>query len=121
MAAARHAPHTRTVRGGPAWATLVLAFVLALLPGCAEPPSLVLWHSYRGDEERALKELALRWERGGGMRVELLALPFDAYSAKLEAAVPHAHGPDLFIDAHERLGVYRQDGVVAPVGDALPP
>ena len=44
------------------------------------------------------------------MHVELLAVPFDAYTAKLAAAVPHAHGPDLFVDAHERLGIYRQRG-----------
>jgi arabinogalactan oligomer/maltooligosaccharide transport system permease protein len=91
-----------------------------LLPACAEPPSVVLWHSYRGDEERVLVSLAKTYEKEHGVHVELLALPFDAYSAKLAAAVPHAHGPDLFIDAHERLGIYRQQHVVAEVGDALP-
>jgi arabinogalactan oligomer/maltooligosaccharide transport system permease protein len=54
------------------------------------------------------------------VHVELLAVPFDAYTAKLSAAVPRAHGPDLFVDAHERLGIYRQEGVVGAVGDALP-
>ena len=28
-------------------------------------------------------------------------------------------GPDLFIDAHERLGDYRARALVAPAGDAL--
>ncbi len=101
-------------------ALLLLATLAAVLPACAEPPSLVLWHSYRGEEERALEALARRYEAEHGIRVELLAVPFDAYTAKLSAAVPHAHGPDLFIDAHERLGIYRQEHVVAPVGDALP-
>jgi arabinogalactan oligomer/maltooligosaccharide transport system permease protein len=101
-------------------ALLGLALLVALAPACDEPPSLVLWHSYRGEEERALVALAKRYERDHGIRVEVLAIPFDAYSAKLDAAVPRSHGPDLFIEAHERLGVYRKDGVVAPVGDALP-
>jgi arabinogalactan oligomer / maltooligosaccharide transport system permease protein len=101
-------------------ALFVLAVLLVLGPGCEAPPSLVLWHSYRGEEEKALEALAKRYESERGMHVELLALPFDAYSAKLTAAVPHAHGPDLFIDAHERLGIYRRENVVAPVGDALP-
>jgi arabinogalactan oligomer / maltooligosaccharide transport system permease protein len=87
---------------------------------CEEPPSIVLWHSYRGEEERTLVALAKTYEKERGIHVELLALPFDAYTAKLVAAVPRAHGPDVFIDAHERLGIYRQEGVVAPVGDALP-
>jgi arabinogalactan oligomer/maltooligosaccharide transport system permease protein len=88
--------------------------------GCAEPPSVVLWHSYRGAEERALAGLVKDYEAEHGVHVELLAVPFDAYSAKLAASVPHAHGPDLFIDAHERLGIYRQQHVVAEAGDAFP-
>jgi arabinogalactan oligomer / maltooligosaccharide transport system permease protein len=98
----------------------VALFVPLLLAACAEPPTIVVWHAYRGDEESALVELAKRYEQERGIHVELLALPFDAYSAKLAAAVPRAHGPDLFIDAHERLGIYRQQGVVAPAGDAFP-
>jgi len=101
-------------------ALLGLALLVVLAPACEQAPSIVLWHSYRGEEERTLVQLAKRYEREHGIRVELLAIPFDAYTAKLDAAVPRAHGPDLFIDAHERLGIYRKDGVVAPVGDALP-
>jgi arabinogalactan oligomer/maltooligosaccharide transport system permease protein len=100
---------------------LLLSLLLLLLaPACAEPPSVVLWHSYRGAEERALVTLAKNYEKEHGVHVELLAVPFDAYSAKLAASVPHSHGPDLFIDAHERLGIYRQQEVVAEVGDAFP-
>jgi arabinogalactan oligomer/maltooligosaccharide transport system permease protein len=102
---------------------LALCLLLGLVVfagACEVPPSLVVWHSYRGQEEKTLVALAKQYEAEHGMRVELLALPFDAYSSKLTAAVPHAHGPDLFIDAHERLGIYRRENVVAPVGDALP-
>lgn len=100
---------------------LALVACIAFLPACAEPtPSIVLWHAYRGAEEKALVDLARDYERTHGVRVELLAIPFDAYAAKLEAAVPHAHGPDLFVEAHERLGSYVRIGIVAPAGDALP-
>jgi arabinogalactan oligomer/maltooligosaccharide transport system permease protein len=99
---------------------LVLGVVL-LRFGCDEPPpSIVLWHAYRGDEEKALAEVVARWAAKTGKRVELLAVPFDAYTAKLGAAVPHAHGPDVFIEAHERLGIYRKDHIVALAGDAFP-
>jgi arabinogalactan oligomer/maltooligosaccharide transport system permease protein len=82
---------------------------------------VAVWHSYRGDEERALTTLAARYEgEHPGVAIELLAIPFEAYSAKLAAAVPHAHGPDLYIEAHERLDVYRRDGLVAPIGAAFP-
>ncbi|MEO8797317.1 MAG: extracellular solute-binding protein, partial [Polyangiaceae bacterium] len=90
--------------------------------GCGEPAqSIVLWHAYRGGEERAIERLAADYEISHpGVHVELLSIPFDAYSAKLAAAIPRAHGPDLFIDANERLGVYVRDGLVAPIADALP-
>lgn len=82
---------------------------------------VALWHSYRGDEERALVLLAQRYEREHpDVAIDLLAIPFEAYSAKLLAAIPHAHGPDLFLETHERLGVYRRDGLVAPIGSAFP-
>lgn len=103
---------------------LALALVVSALFGplaCSEPPpSIVLWHAYRGDEEKALGQLAREFQARESVRVEVLAIPFEAYAAKLTAAIPHAHGPDLFIDAHERLGSYLKDKLVAPAGDAFP-
>jgi arabinogalactan oligomer/maltooligosaccharide transport system permease protein len=100
----------------------LLAICAIAFSGCGEPAkSIVLWHAYRGGEEKALDQIAAQYEdENPGVRVELLSIPFDAYSAKLGAAIPRAHGPDLFIDAHERLGIYLRDGLVSPVGDALP-
>ena len=100
---------------------LAVVVCLAIVPGCGEPtPSVVLWHAYRGAEEKALVQLARDYQKSHDVRIELLAIPFDAYAAKLEAAVPHSHGPDLFIEAHERLGSYLKIGIAAPIGDALP-
>ncbi len=102
----------------------VIALALALFgAGCGgnDKPRLVLWHAYRGDEEIALKQVLAAFEKERDVTVEVLALPFDAYATKLESAIPHAHGPDVFLDAHERLGSYLQNTLVAPSGDALPP
>lgn len=99
----------------------VMLLFLVLAPGCAgERRTILVWHSYRNESEKALELLADRWEKEHGVHVELLGVPFDAFSAKLEAAVPHDHGPDVFIDAHERLGSYLRAAIVAPAGDALP-
>ncbi len=108
-----------------AWLVALVSLVsgVASLGGCAGTgrPRVVLWHAYRGKEEEALRQVLAAFQKEQGVDVEALAIPFDAYAAKLEAAVPHAHGPDLFIDAHERLGSYLQNTLVAPVGDAVPP
>jgi arabinogalactan oligomer/maltooligosaccharide transport system permease protein len=95
-------------------ALALFALLFATRPAFAEP--IRLWHAMRGDEEKALEEILARWK---GAPVEPLALPYDAMKSKLTAAIPLGEGPDLFIDAHNRLGDYRNRKVVAPVGDAL--
>jgi len=89
-------------------ALLVLVASLASTRAASAEP-VRLWHAYRGAEARALEEIV----RTSGIEVELLAVPADAYATKLAAAIPHGEGPDLFIDAHERLGDYLRQGLVA--------
>jgi arabinogalactan oligomer/maltooligosaccharide transport system permease protein len=96
-------------------AAAVLAWT-TLWPTLAQAEPLRLWHAYRGLEEKALEQVLATWQ---GERVEPLAVPHEAFATKLSAAIPLGDGPDLFIDAHERLGDYRTRGLVAPVGDAL--
>ena len=49
----------------------------------------------------------------------VLAIPYDAFAAKLASAIPFGEGPDLFVDSHERIGEYARRGFVKPVGDAI--
>ncbi|MCB9636086.1 MAG: extracellular solute-binding protein [Sandaracinus sp.] len=80
-----------------------------------------LWHAY-GDgsaEERALREVVRDFERANpNVRVELLANAFGAYASKLESAIPTGRGPDVFIDAHERLASYLERRIVVPLEGA---
>jgi arabinogalactan oligomer/maltooligosaccharide transport system permease protein len=100
-------------------ALIALVAIICTRAALAEP-SLVVWHAYREAEERALDGLLARFRaEHPGVVVESLAIPFEAYASKLEAAIPHGHGPDVFIDAHERLGDYRDRGLVAPIDPAL--
>lgn len=99
-------------------AALVALVVAMLVAASALAAPIRLWHAYRGEEEKALEGLIKGYSGG---EVELLALPYDAFGTKLAAAIPLGEGPDLFIDAHERLGDYRARRLVAPVDDALDP
>ncbi len=98
------------------WVTLflTLVFVFMVHPAWADP--IRLWHSQRGDEEKALEEIVSRFREAP---VELLAVPSDAFKSKVTSSVQFGEGPDLFIDAHNRIGDYVSRRVVAPVGDAL--
>ncbi len=103
---------------------VLAATLLTALTGRADE-HLVVWHSYRGDEEKALATVVHTFEERlqadhRPVTVELLAIPFEAYAAKLEAAVPRAHGPDLFIQAHQWIGSYLDESLIAPIGGAFP-
>ena len=98
---------------------MVMAFVA--LPGCGEPPrGVVVWHPYRGGEQKALEQIVARFEAERHTSVTLLAIPYEAYLSKLEAAIPRGNGPDVFLGPHNRLGEYLLHGLVAPAGDAFP-
>jgi arabinogalactan oligomer / maltooligosaccharide transport system substrate-binding protein/arabinogalactan oligomer / maltooligosaccharide transport system permease protein len=100
----------------------LLAFlVLFVWPARARAEPLTLWHAYRGAEKRALEQVLRDFERSpGGAPVQALQVPHDAYAAKLTAAVPRDAGPDVFIESHELLGDYLEQGVIAPVPGLLP-
>ena len=92
--------------------------LLALLPRRALAAPIHLWHAYRDDELAALVAILAQWK---GEPVDAVSLPYDAYNAKLAAAIPLGDGPDLFIAEHKYLGDFRYRKLVAPVCDALEP
>ncbi len=100
---------------------LGLAALLSLVAAhvqAQERTPVVVWHAYRqgGQEEAALREVARAFEREHrDVRVVLLAQPYGAYAAKLESAIPTGNGPDLFIDAHERLPSFIEGRIVQPM------
>ncbi len=94
----------------------LFALALGLHGAVAGAQHLSLWHAYHGVEQQALDEVLATWRRAHpGATLDVLALPFEAYASKLESAIPRDHGPDVFIDAHERLSSYRSLGLVAPL------
>ena len=110
----------RSAHEPSALAVALFALISLIAKPALADEHLVLWHSYRGDEERALAGVVRTFEeRHPGVTVEVLAIPFEAYAAKLTAAVPRAHGPDLFIQAHQWIGPYLDERLVAPIGDGL--
>jgi arabinogalactan oligomer/maltooligosaccharide transport system permease protein len=96
-------------------AALLVVLLVGAAPARAEAP-IRIWHAYRGAEEQALQQVLAGWK---GAPLDVLALPYDVLSTRLAAAIPAGEGPDLYIDAHERLGDYRSRGIVVPPGDAL--
>ncbi len=94
---------------------------MAFAGSSAQAAPLKLWHAYRGGEEAALESSVKLFERDSGLKVELLALPYDVFASKLIASIPHGAGPDVFIFAHERVRQFSRMGLLAAVDDEIDP
>ncbi|MEM9188603.1 MAG: extracellular solute-binding protein [Myxococcota bacterium] len=83
----------------------------------AKAQELRLWHAYDGAEAEGLEAACRAFEAAHpGVRVDTVGSPFGAYAARLETAIPAGVGPDVFIDAHERLSDFVPAGLVEPYG-----
>jgi arabinogalactan oligomer/maltooligosaccharide transport system permease protein len=91
----------------------------------AQAETITVWHAYRGQERATLERLLHEYsDSTPDVVIESRAIPHDTYANKLEAAIPRNHGPDLFIAAHEKLGVWTSLGLVRPLEqsiEGLPP
>ncbi|HEY2745144.1 MAG TPA: extracellular solute-binding protein [Polyangia bacterium] len=77
---------------------------------------LVLWHSYRADEQKALEACVAMWNRAhADVQVEALAQPYDGFASKLEAAIPRGNGPDLVVFGHGKIGEWARSELIVPL------
>jgi arabinogalactan oligomer/maltooligosaccharide transport system substrate-binding protein len=100
--------------------TLPLLLIAALgAPAAAlAQPALVVWHAYRGAEKAAFEKVIAAYNARPSTRVKVdpLAVPYDAFADKITAAVPRGKGPDVFIYAQDRLGGWIEAGnTVEPI------
>ena len=105
--------------------SLIQTVIAASLTALASPVfaqaanELVVWHAYRGAEKAAFEKVVGMFEKSPGakgIKVNTLAIPYDAYADKISAAVPRGKGPDLFIYAQDRLGGWIEAGkTVEPI------
>ncbi|MGZ3442763.1 MAG: sugar ABC transporter substrate-binding protein, partial [Polyangia bacterium] len=76
---------------------------------------LVVWHSYRADEQKALEQCVAVWNRAhADVQVEALALPNNGFASKLEAAIPRGNGPDLVVFGHGTIGDWARAELIQP-------
>jgi maltose-binding protein MalE len=81
-----------------------------------EKVKVVLWHSYRAEEQKALEQVVGDFNKNRtDIEVETLQIPHQAFADKISAAIPRNNGPDLFIFAHDRIGDWAESGHIEPV------
>ena len=82
-----------------------------------EKQKVLLWHAYRDAERAALDKLIKAWNNShSDIELVALAVPFDALIDKAQVAIPRGNGPDLLIFAHDKVGTWARDGLIAPLG-----
>ncbi|GDX81177.1 hypothetical protein LBMAG42_29880 [Deltaproteobacteria bacterium] len=89
--------------------------MLLLLPA-ALAGEVTLWHAWRGEERTALDRAVSTWNAAHPDTTVLpVFVPYEGLAQKIDAAVPHGNGPDLFIFAHERVADWADGKVVLAV------
>lgn len=80
--------------------------------------NLVVWVD--SNREAAVNGAADEYEAATGNTVDVVVKEFDDIRADFNAQVPTGEGPDITVGAHDWLGEFYANGVVAPVelGDA---
>ncbi len=96
--------------------TILIILSVFILPVLLAQTEIVLWHSYRGGEKEALKQVVANFnESQSEIKVKALGVPFDALPDKITAAIPLGKGPDLFIFAHDRIGGWVEADIIEPL------
>ncbi len=104
---------------------LTLLLCLFGLSSCSEEKALDtntqtitlnLWHAYGtgGDEEKALLEVVGDFEKANpNIKVEVLQVPNETMTNKLFTGIPYGNGPDAFIKAHDIIGDWANNKIIA--------
>ncbi len=112
-----------TERAARTAALLAMASLVTLAvptPASAQE-TIVVWHAYGESEEAGLLAAVALFERAHpDVHVDLVASPFGAFASRLRNAIPTGHGPDLFIDAHNRLPSFVDASLLEDFGALSP-
>ena len=86
---------------------------------------IAVWHAYSGGEERALEQVVKTYNQAQAAKaepveVETIQVPYGSFADKLQAAIPHGHGPDVFIAAHDPVGQWAKLGLLRKLDDLMP-
>ena len=90
----------------------ILFFILLIFSTTLFSKSITLWHAYRGQERKALEKIANQYEKEENVKINLLAIPYDAFDKKLTASIPRMQGPDVFIFANDKIGNWAESGLI---------
>lgn len=82
---------------------------------------VTLWHAYRGEEQRALDSVVESFrELHRDWKIDVLPVADESYANKLFTAIPRGSGPDIFIAAHDNIGSWANNQIIAHIDEYFP-
>lgn len=120
-----HYEQGRSRRGLPSAVIILmqcLAVLLLMFPlsATAQEITLDLWHSYQSREEAALKSVIRSFEETHeGIKVSVLQVPNESFDNKAFTAIPRGSGPDVFIRAHDIIGNWADNKIIADLSQVV--
>ena len=98
--------------------SLLLLFCLFPLSATAQEIDLSLWHAYRGNEAEALQDVVNDFQKANpGIKVSVLQVPDETFANKVFTGVPQGSGPDAFITAHDVIGNWADNKIIADISE----
>lgn len=91
----------------------LLLVMLTISLHASAQAEIQVWHGYRAAERAGLEKVVEAFNAArasSGVKVTLRAIPSDAFTDKISAAVPQGIGPDVFVFPQDRLGGWVESG-----------
>ncbi len=98
---------------------VALVFLLVLVPllpvRAAETSTIVLWHSFRGTEEKGIRTVVNAYNLQNEDKIVAVSRDGATFLDDVEKAIAAGEGPDLFVWAHDKIGAWARGRIILPL------
>ncbi len=97
----------------------LIMVLFLVISGFALGEEIEFWNYLTGERKQVLVELAEKYEKESGNKVNVKSIPFDALQGRFFTLVPRGKGPDLLIGPADWIGSFHTNGLLEDIGDMV--
>lgn len=102
--------------------SLLLVGFMIIVSQAFSVVTIQVWHSYRDRGKKAIEAVADAFNISQSeIKVQLLAVPFNALNDSLRAKIPVGNGPDVFMFPHDFVGAWAENNIIIPIESHISP
>ncbi len=96
--------------------SILFLFIMISCGGESGPtPDVVVWTGMGGEELKALKQIANKFNEKNGVYVSIVNVPFNELKIKYQIAAPAGQGPDLLTGPQDWIGALATADLIDPL------